>query len=100
MTLPKQWERWTKKAGLKNSYSSSLQRKYDVLYFTGYGRNWRLNALDYLDISCPIEDFDRWANSRENSIKMEAKTEKEFVDMVLKMAMDSLFEETEESQHA
>lgn len=80
--LPKQWRRWAKKAGLKDSYSSSLRRRYQSCYFTGHGRHWRIDCFGDLDMSCPIDEFDRWANSLERCTQMTAKTEREFVCMV------------------
>ena len=82
MKLPKQWNRWIKKAGLVNTYSSDLARCSDAYYFKGYGRLWRLNCHDMLEISQPLEEFDRWANSVESRVTMNATNEKEFIALV------------------
>ena len=82
MKLPKQWNRWIKKAGLKPDMASGLRRGYGNYYFKGYGRNWRLNCNGYLDISVPLEDFDRWALSKAGAEEMICKSEREFVHLV------------------
>uniref|UniRef100_A0AAU6W3L0 Uncharacterized protein n=1 Tax=Pseudomonas phage Cygsa01 TaxID=3138529 RepID=A0AAU6W3L0_9VIRU len=83
LKLPKQWKRWFKKAGLKDTYGSSLSRRYGQAYFKGHGRNWRIDATGNLDMSEPFATFDRWANSLESSVPMTAKTEKEFYNLVM-----------------
>lgn len=60
--LPKQWLHWCKSAGLKPHYGG--QRNSRLWTLKGHGRLWRVNCYGHLDISCLIEDFDRWANSR------------------------------------
>ena len=82
MKLPKQWNRWTKKAGLKSDQKSSLDREYTRYYFKGHGRNWRLNCHGWFDVSVPEKDFDRWALSRADTEEMCCKNEKEFVELV------------------
>lgn len=83
--LPKQFQRWAKKAGLKPSYSSSLARRYECTYFTGFGRNWRINCHGELDMSKPFANFDKWAGGREESMPMNSKNEAEFVKLVKEM---------------
>jgi hypothetical protein len=82
LKLPKQWNRWFKKAGLKSTYSSSLGRRYGHAYFKGHGRNWRIDCNGYLDMSERFDDFDRWSNSLEASVPMDAKNEGEFIKLI------------------
>lgn len=83
MKLPKQWNRWTKKAGLRKATGSRLEREYrPAYYFTGHGRHWRLNCHGWFDVSVPEEDFDRWALSQVDSEEMCCTNEKEFVELV------------------
>lgn len=82
---PKQWKHWTKSAGLKSTYSSSLSRKYGDFYFKGHGRHWRLDCQGLLDMSEPFESFDRWANSCEQSEPMTAKNKSEFLALIARM---------------
>lgn len=82
MNLPKQWNDWTQRAGLRNSYSTDMQRKYEAFYFKGHGRNWRIDCEGNLDMSEPFDAFDRWANSCEKSEPMTAKTCEEFKALV------------------
>lgn len=83
--LPKQWKRWIRKAGLKSSYSSDLSRRYGDHYFEGYGRRWRLDCRGFFDMSEKEKTFDRWANSLEKSVPMDAKTESEFMDIMKRL---------------
>lgn len=83
--LTKQWRNWTKSAGLKSSYTTSLSRssrKHGECYFTGHGRHWRLNCSGFMDMSEPFETFDRWANSCEKSQEMTAKNKSEFIALI------------------
>jgi len=80
--MPKQWKRWFKKAGLKSEYSSKLARNYGITYLKGHGRYWRLDDGGYLDMSERFEQFDRWANSLEASVPMDAKNEAGFSKLV------------------
>lgn len=80
--MPKQWKRWFKKAGLKSEYSSKLARNYGITYLKGHGRHWRLDDGGYLDMSEPFAEFDRWANSLEKSVPMDAQNEAEFSMLV------------------
>lgn len=89
LKLPKQWRRWLKKAGLKLSSCSheSRNRRWLSEYccIKGFNRHWRVDCVGNLDMSEPIGDFDRWANSQESSVPMSAKTEAEFVALVESM---------------
>jgi hypothetical protein len=79
--LPKQWVHWAKKAGLNRG---SRYRKYnlkgDCLY--GLDRVWRVNCDNIFECSCPVEYFDRWANSRGSEWNGIPQTEKEFLNAV------------------
>jgi hypothetical protein len=79
--LPKQFERWAKKAGLKLTSSSRWNRAGYEPYFIGHGFKWRIDASGLLCRSCKIENFDRWANSEDYEIDR-GENEKEFVGRV------------------
>lgn len=86
--LPKQWRKWVQKAGLRTAYDSKLDRHSSYggdHYLKGHGRHWRVDCEGYLDVSEPFETFDRWANSLVRSVPMTAKTEREFLDLVVGM---------------
>lgn len=76
---PKQWKRWLEKAGITLQSRESWNRGYGI----GYGRRFMVSRFGTLDVSCPIEDFDRWANSRVASVDMTSiKYESEFIKLV------------------
>lgn len=50
-------------------------------YYVGRGRFWRIDAAGELQVSCPANDFDRWANSVEYSFEV-PKTQSEFDKLV------------------
>lgn len=79
--LPKQWKYWAKKAGLKPSGRTGREY-WDKFFLTGRDRCWRINDKDIFECSCPIEHFDRWANSRGAEWIGIPKDEKEFLDAV------------------
>lgn len=79
--LPKQFERWVRKAKLKLSSSSNCARKDYEPYFIGHGFKWRIDASGLLCRSCKIENFDRWANSEDYEIDM-GENEKEFIGRI------------------
>lgn len=87
--LPKQWRRWLKAAGLTHSSGADENRKRrymsDWACLKGHGRYWRIDCEGNLDMSEPFDDFDRWANSLEKSVKMEALTQEEFINLVKEM---------------
>lgn len=86
--LPKQWKYWAKKAGLKPSGKSGREY-WDKFYLTGKDRYWRVNDKGDFECSCPIEYFDRWANSRGVFLVGIPACEKEFLGAVYCMHKDS-----------
>lgn len=87
---PKQVRRWLKKAGLRSTYGSHNDRGICRHYFNGvgHGRHWRFTCDGRLDMSEPFDQFDRWANSVEESEPMNCRTEAEFVALVRRMRGD------------
>lgn len=86
--LPKQWRKWCRKAGLRTSYDSKMDRHSPYgggFYMKGHGRHWRVDCEGYLDVSEPFETFDRWANSLVRSVPMTAKNEREFLELVVSL---------------
>ena len=75
--VPKQFKHWTRLAGLKPTCSK--HHRQHVLYYTGYGRRWRVNQLGNFDMS--DTDFDRWANSLETYVKLPT-TKDQFLESV------------------
>jgi len=78
-TPPKQWMYWAKKAGLKREWGRGRQ---STNYLVGRGRRWRVNCFGDFQCSCPIEHFDRWANSLGAEMDGMPKTEAEFLAAV------------------
>lgn len=74
--LPKQWSYWCKKARL---YKSGRQQWLSII---GRNRVWRINRDGNFECSCPLEHFDRWANSRGAEMQGIPKTESEFLQKV------------------
>ena len=79
MKLPKQIKRWCYKARLRPDAGSRWARQ-NIMCFKGHGRRWRIVG-NYLDMSCPEEMFDRWANSTEHRIPL-PPCEEDFVNIV------------------
>lgn len=90
MKLPKQWKHWAKKAGLKPERKRGAGSGF---YMLGRGRRWRVNCNNQFQCSCPIADFDRWANSLGAQIDGIPQTEKQFLMAVnnLEFLSDSPF---------
>lgn len=86
MKLPKQWLHWAKKAGLKPERRRGRGNK---LYLVGRARRWRVNCHNDFECSCPLEHFDRWANSRGARMDSLPKTEAEFLAAVAMLRADS-----------
>lgn len=61
MKLPKQWKHWLKAAHLTDMSNRS---SYSGWIIKGRDRHWRVNCNGVFECSCPLEHFDRWANSR------------------------------------
>jgi|694.fasta_scaffold03608_31 hypothetical protein len=79
MKLPKQWLYWAQKAGLRPERKRGRGNK---LYLVGRSRRWRVNCHNEFECSCPLEHFDRWANSRGAQLGGTPKTEAEFLASV------------------
>lgn len=74
--LPKQWLHWVQKAQLKPD------TKHCGLYLSGRNRHWRVDCYGIFECSCPLEYFDRWANSSGAEHPKIPQTEKEFLSAV------------------
>jgi hypothetical protein len=61
LRLPRQWRHWCRLAGLRTQYHRRIQSSHWTLQ--GLGRNWRVNSRGVFQVSCVLEDFDRWSNS-------------------------------------
>jgi hypothetical protein len=48
-------------------------------YLVGRARRWRVNCHNEFECSCPLEHFDRWANSRVAQMDAPPKTEAAFL---------------------
>jgi len=79
MLVPKQWLHWGEKSGLK----PEIRRwgELSMYHLIGRGRRWRVNCHQKFQISCPIAEFDRWANSLEYETEI-PKSESEFREAV------------------
>ena len=76
--LPKQIKRWLYKARLRPcGWRPTTAVRRGFAAYEGYGRVWRI-VNGHLDMSCPIPEFDRWANSLEVRVPLPT-CEKEFV---------------------
>lgn len=81
MKTPKQIKRWLYKARLRAcGWRPTTAVRGGYAAYEGRGRVWRI-VNGYLDMSCPVADFDRWANSLETRIPM-PRTEQDFVAAV------------------
>ena len=81
MKTPKQIKRWLYKARLRPCGwrpTTAVRRGYAA--YEGHGRIWRI-VEGHLDMSCPIPEFDRWANSLEMRVPLPTN-EKTFVETV------------------
>lgn len=87
MKFPKQWLYWAKKAGLKQTRARTYAKEY---YFVGHNRNWRVNGFGDFECSCPLEYFDRFANSSGAKIKGIPSSEVEFLNAVKDMLNESI----------
>ena len=74
--LPKQWKHWARMNMMK-LHSSRTRKDYDYFNLKGHNHYWRVNCHGMFQISCPIEDFDRWANSFQAETEL-PKTRTEF----------------------
>lgn len=78
--LPKQWKHWVSKAGLRRE--STYRSHWSHFTLRGRDHVFRVNMYGHFQISCPIADFDRWANSAGPSVGTVPKTEAEFLATV------------------
>lgn len=67
MKLPKQWLHWCRINKLRPEVP---RRSYSRFYLIGHGRRWRVSDRGTLQISEPLADFDRWANSTRGELPM------------------------------
>jgi hypothetical protein len=81
--LPKQWLHWAMKAGLKPTGGGRGLRS--GFYLQGKNRNWRVTCHGDFEVSCPLEHFDRWANSSGGYSDFFPTNEKEFKQLVKQM---------------
>ena len=81
--LPKQWKHWARLAGLKATGRAFHSRGlYAGLYLRGKNRNWRVTCHGDFECSCPLEHFDRWANSHGAYAVKFPQNEAEFLAIV------------------
>lgn len=81
MKLPKQWRHWCKLAGLRPEGGHG-QGNWRWVYLIGRGRRWRLNCYNQFQMSVPLKEFDRWANSVAAFYARCPQTEREFLTVV------------------
>jgi len=81
--LPKQWNHWVRDSHLLDNCMSI--RKCRGYYLRGRGHYWRV-AGNTFQISEPVADFDRWANSLVGCVDL-PQTKAEF-----RAAVDTLLE--------
>jgi len=81
--LPKQWLHWAMLAGLKPA--SHLRGRWRGFYMKGRNRHWRVNCFGFFEASCPLEHFDRWANSRGAEVRQLPRTRDEFLEAVARL---------------
>lgn len=86
MKLPKQWKHWCKKARIKCFFK-------DPCSMIGRDRQWRVNMHSIFECSCPLEHFDRWANSRGAEWDGTPESEHEFL-----IAVERLIEQSEDKR--
>jgi len=94
--LHRDFKRWLNSTGLKpegRKKSKSWRRLFSTCppYFIGNDRRWRFlvpeNGQLRFQVSCPLEHFDRWANSSGESIPL-PETKEEF-DKVIQQLLAS-----------
>lgn len=89
--LPKQWLYWARGMRLKPKH---LRWSHSGYYLEGRGRHWRINAQGHFQISAPLDDFDRWANSVAASLPTIPRTEAQFRDAIRELIRLSSNEST------
>ena len=83
--LPKQWKQWLRKAGFKIPPKTYGLGHNPVLYWEGFGRHWRVNCYQDLEVSKTFDQFDRWANSTFFSTQGIPQTKEEFLQRITYM---------------
>jgi hypothetical protein len=83
--LPKQWKQWLRKAGFKIPPKTYGLGHNPVLYWEGFGRHWRVNCHQDLEVSKTFDQFDRWANSCFYTTNGIPQTEVEFLERIAHM---------------
>ena len=59
--LPKQWKHWLKSVQLKTYFAGKGKRsKWASYSLQGHNRYWRINDKGMFQVSCPLQEFDRW----------------------------------------
>lgn len=79
--LPKQWNHWARKAGLRPQITRGKSKRDRYLrthHLIGHGRLWRVNDKGHFQSSCKVAEFDRWANSVDAEIDYIPRTYFEF----------------------
>lgn len=79
--LPKQWLHWAKLHGLR---PESRLRKFRQIGLVGLGFRFRVNCHDKFQISCPLAEFDRWANSTAGEVEI-PRTQDEFTKALARL---------------
>ena len=59
------------------------------MYLIGRGRRWRVNCHGQFECSCPLEEFDRWANSRGSYRETVPSNQMDFLSTVLSMVKET-----------
>jgi len=80
MNLKNEWLHWAEDAGFRFEPGFRLEH---------HNRYWRVNASGNFECSCPLEHFDRWANSTGARWEGVPQTEAEFL-----RAVEQLIEES------
>lgn len=83
--LPKQLGHWARSCGLRPSFKNK-QRNLRDGYWTDGKYFYRINNVPSLQISHPVEDFDRWANSTFTELPM-PKSKKDFIASISVLRM-------------
>lgn len=82
MVLPKQWRHWAMMAGLRLDGYRSNRDSRGGFYLRGKNRNWRVTCHGDFECSCPLPEFDRWANSHGAFAKTFPQNKNEFIATV------------------
>jgi hypothetical protein len=87
--LPKQWLHWAKLAGLKPESSDKNYRHGRNPYLRGRNRNWRVTNQGYFECSCPLQRFDKWANSVGSQCHSLPETKQQFLILIASLIAES-----------